>query len=578
MPTAVPERSAGLPEDSPRPATAGATATGRGRRMPRGLVRGAASIGAAVACQAALMIGLGLLITGPARHIWPITAEDGVNRGLERLRTSTLTTLSSIGSQMGDTLTVIVVTLAACLALILAPRLPLWRQASFLALAVALQALVFLVVTIAVERQRPEVHRLDGSLPTSSYTSGHTGAATALYGGLAVLALTRLRGPWRRVVAAALLLLPLMVGVSRLYRGMHHPTDVLGGLINGGLSLLVVGQALLRDARVSAPVARPVAARTARTGRRPSRVAVVVNPTTIDEGTRDELREVLSRHGHPEPVLLETTAADPGGGQTAQALGDGAELVVVCGGDGTVRAAADRLAGNGVPLAVVPCGTGNLLARNLGLPLAPAEALDAALGGTTRAIDLARIEGDGIPATHFAVMSGVGLDAAMMQYAQEHERAKAVLGWPTYVLAAPKAMRGPRMRLSVRLDGAEPLRGTARMVLVGNTGALQGGLRLIPDARPDDGLLDLLMLDPRGPGGWLRTVGALLPHRRRDGRKDAGRKGSGQPEFHTFRRAEFTFETPQPREIDGDAVGSGRRLSVEVVPGALTVLVPDLEG
>lgn len=575
MPTAVPERSAGLPEESPRPAAA-ATGAGRGRRMPRGLVRAAAFVGAAAACQAALMIGLGLLITGPARHLWPITVEDGVNRGLERLRTPTLTTLSSVGSQMGNTLTVVVVTLAACLVLVLVPRLPLWRQASFLALAVSLQSLVFLVVTIAVERQRPEVHRLDGSLPTSSYTSGHTGAATALYGGLAVLALTRLRGPWRRVVAAVLLLLPLVVGVSRLYRGMHHPTDVLGGLVNGGLSLLVVGQALLRDARVSAPVAGT--AHAGRAGRRPGRVAVVVNPTAIDGGKRAELRKVLARHGHREPVFLETTAADPGGGQTAQALGSGAELVVVCGGDGTVRAAADRLAGSGVPLAIVPCGTGNLLARNLGLPLAPAEALNAALGGTTRAVDLARVEGDGIPATHFAVMSGVGLDAAMMQYAQEHHRAKAVLGWPAYVLAAPKAMRGPRMRLSVRLDGAEPLRGTARMVLVGNTGALQGGLRLIPDARPDDGLLDLLMLDPRGPGGWLRTLGALLPHRGRDGRKGAGLRRGGQLEFHTFRRAEFTFESPQPREIDGDPVGSGRRLSVEVAPGALTVLVPDLEG
>ncbi|MEU8932338.1 diacylglycerol kinase family protein [Streptomyces sp. NPDC048409] len=572
MPTAVPERSVGLPEEGPRPATAGAAATGRGRRTPRGLVRAAASIGAGAACQAALMIGLGLLITGPARHLWPITAEDGVDRGLERLRTSTLTTLSFVGSELGNTLTVVVVTLAACLALILVPRLPLWRQASFLALAVSLQSLVFLVVTIAVERQRPDVHRLDGSLPTSSYTSGHTGAATALYGGLAVLALTRLRGPWRRVAAAVLLLLPFVVGMSRLYRGMHHPTDVLGGLINGGLSLLVVGHALLRDARVTAPAARTGTGRAGRAGR-PGRAAVVVNPLAVDEGTREALREVLARHGHREPVFLETTAADPGGGQTARALGDGAELVVVCGGDGTVRTAADRLAGSGVPLAVVPCGTGNLLARNLGLPLAPAEALDAALGGTTRALDLARVEGDGLPATHFAVMSGVGLDAALMEYAQEHDRAKAVLGWPAYVLAAPKALRGPRMRLSIRLDEAEPLRGTARMVLVGNTGALQGGLRLIPDARPDDGLLDLLILDPRGPGGWLRTVGALLPHRGRN-----GRKGGGQPEFHTFRRAEFAFESPQPREIDGDPVGSGRRLSVEVVPGALTVLVPDLEG
>ncbi|MFH9431006.1 diacylglycerol kinase family protein [Streptomyces sp. NPDC017615] len=571
MPTAVPERSAGLPEEGARPAAA--AAAGRPREMPRGVARAAASIGAPAVCQAVLMIGLGFLITGPARHLWPMTAEDGVNRGLERLRTSTLTTLSSVGSELGNTLTVIGVTLAACLALLLIPRLPMWRQASFLALAVSLQSLVFLVVTIAVDRQRPDVHRLDGSLPTSSYTSGHTGAATAVYGGLAVLVLSRVRGPWRRVLAAVLLLLPVVVGLSRLYRGMHHPTDVVGGMINGALSLLVVGHALLRDGRVSAPAALPAVPSAPRAQRLPGRVAVVVNPTTVDESARDELRRVLAQHGHREPVFIETTAADPGGGQTAQALDEGAALVVVCGGDGTVRAAADRLAGSGVPLAVVPCGTGNLLARNLGLPLSPAEALDAALGGAPRAIDLARVEGDGLPATHFAVMSGVGLDAAMMKYAEEHDRAKATLGWPAYVLAAPKAMRGPRMHLSVRLDGAAPLRRTARMALVGNTGALQGGLRLIPDARPDDGVLDLLILDPRGPGGWLRTVGALLLRRKRD-----GEEGDGQPEFHTFRRAEFTFDAPEPREIDGDPVGTGLRLSVEVVPGALTVLVPNREG
>ncbi|MFD4789725.1 diacylglycerol kinase family protein [Streptomyces sp. NPDC058459] len=567
MPTAVPERSAELPAG-----TVGAAAPDRRTRAPRGVARAAASIGALAVCQAALMIGLGFLITGPARHVWPLTAEDGVNRGLERLRTSTLTTLSYVGSELGNTGTVIGVTLAACLALILIPRLPLWRQASFLALGVALQSLVFLIVTIAVERQRPDVHRLDGSLPTSSYTSGHTGAATAVYGGLAVLVLSRVRSPWRRVLAAVLLLLPVAVGLSRLYRGMHHPTDVVGGMINGTLALLVVGHALLRDGRVSVPAALPVVPESAGAEQPQGRVAVVVNPTTVDESARDELRRVLAQHGHQEPEFIETTAADPGGGQTVRALDEGAALVVVCGGDGTVRAAADRLAGSGVPLAVVPFGTGNLLARNLGLPLTPAEALDAALGGAPRVIDLARVEGDGLPATHFAIMSGVGLDAAMMQYAEEHDRAKAMLGWPAYALAAPKAMRGPRMRLSVRLDGGQPLRRTARMVLIGNTGALQGGVRLIPDARPDDGVLDLLILDPQGPGGWLRTMNALLLRRKRD-----GRQGDGQPEFRTFRRAEFTFDAPEPREVDGDPVGTGRRLSVAVVPGALTVLVPNRE-
>ena len=109
----------------------------------------------------------------------------------------------------------------------------MWRQAAFLTLAVSLQSLVFLVITVAVDRHRPEVHRLDGSLPTSSYTSGHTGAATAVYGGLAVLALSRLRSPWRRVVAGVLFLIPIVVGLARLYRGMHHLSDVLVGFLNG---------------------------------------------------------------------------------------------------------------------------------------------------------------------------------------------------------------------------------------------------------------------------------------------------------------------------------------------------------
>ncbi len=100
---------------------------------------------------------------------------------------------------------------------------------------------------------------------------------------------------------------------------------------------------------------------------------------------------------------------------------------MVCGGDGTVRAAADALAGSGVPLVVVPCGTGNLLARNLGLPLSPTTALDAALSGTPHRIDLGRIEGDGLTPTHFAAMSGAGLDAAMLE--RTDERAKSAVGW-----------------------------------------------------------------------------------------------------------------------------------------------------
>ncbi|WP_405624970.1 diacylglycerol kinase family protein [Streptomyces sp. NBC_00016] len=580
MPTAVPHRPAELPGGRP-----GAARTGRSFPLPRGTGRTAARIAALTVCQGALMVGFGLLITGPARGLWPMTVEDDVNEGFEHARTGTLTTLSLLGSEAGNTLTVIAVTVLACAGLILLPRLPMWRQAAFLAVAVSLQSLVFLVITESVDRHRPEVHRLDASPPTSSYTSGHTGAAAALYGGLAVLALSRLRGPWRRIVGALLLLVPVLVAVARLYRGMHHPTDVVGGLVNGTLSLLIVGRALFTDGTVTAPAGASPAPSFASAGTSPGapgpgRTAVIFNPTVTGEADREALRGVLEGHGHRAPVFIETTAEDPGTGQTAGAVRDGARLVVVCGGDGTLRAAADALADSGVPMAVVPCGTGNLLARNLGLPLSPVDALDAALSGAPHRLDLGRIEGDGLTATHFAAMSGAGLDAEIMEHTDD--RAKSVLGWPAYVLAAVGTLRTPRMRLTVRLDDAPALRRTARMVLIGNVGTVQGGTTLLPAARPDDGQLDLLVLDPRGVGGWIRALATLLrggAHAPRPSAVDTvttrDDDGSGVPvEFFTFRRAQLTFDSTQSRELDGDPVAPGRRLTAEVRPGALTVLLP----
>ncbi|WP_328759152.1 diacylglycerol kinase family protein [Streptomyces sp. NBC_00271] len=581
MPTAVPERATGATGEGPE-----AVRPGRSSVLPCGTGKAAARIGVLTVCQAALMVGFGLLITGPARDVWPLTVEDNVNEGFERIRTGPLTTLSHLGSEAGNTLTVIAITVLSCVALLLVPRLPMWRQAVFLAVAVSLQSLVFLAVTESVDRTRPDVHRLDASPPTSSYTSGHTGAATALYAGLALLALSRVRRPWRWPLAGLLFLVPLAVGAARLYRGMHHPTDVIGGMANGALSLLIVGRALFTDRSVAA-VPSPRTGHTDATGevekREPGRTAVIFNPMVTGEADREKLRRILEQHGHRAPAFIETTADDPGTGQTAGAVRAGATLIVVCGGDGTVRAAADALAGSGVPLVVVPCGTGNLLARNLGLPLTPATALDAALSGTPHRLDLGRIEGDGLAPTHFAAMSGAGLDAAMLEHTDD--RAKSAVGWPAYLLAIIGSLGTPRMRLTLRLDDAPVLHRTARMVLVANVGTVQGGLTLLPAARPDDGLLDLLILDPRGPGGWMRALGVLMRGRRRNARPTTmdtlvpqGTGTKGVPvEFLTFRRAELTFAAPQSRELDGDPVSHGRRLTAEVRPGALTVLLPTRE-
>ncbi|MFD7421916.1 diacylglycerol kinase family protein [Streptomyces californicus] len=546
---------------------------GRSPALSSGAARAAVRVGAFAVCQAALMVGAGLLLTGPAQGLWPVTAEVAAVEALEDARTGTLDALSTVVSALGDTTTVVGLTVLVCLALVLAPRLPRWREAVFLATAVSLQAAVFVLITACVDRTRPDVERLDASPPTSSYTSGHTGAATALYAGLAVLVLSRVRAPWRKPVAALLLLVPLLVGLARLYRGMHHPTDVAGGLANGALSLFVVGRAVLdghtwaaRPPADAVDIAVDAAARRSAPARK--HATVIVNPTVTDTATRERLRLVLAQHGYGDAPFVETTAQDPGGGRTAEALRAGAELVVVCGGDGTVRAVADALAGTGVPLVLVPCGTGNLLVRNLDLPLSPAEALAAGLTGEPRALDLGRIEGDGFPAVHFTAMAGAGLDAAMLEATSD--RAKSVLGWPAYVLAGVKGLRAPRMRLTVRLDGGPELHRTARMVLVANVGAVQAGAAPVPAARPDDGVLDLAVFDPRGAGGWLRAAGVLL----------GGGRGAGEGravEFHTFRRAELSFTRPQPREVDGDPVGPGLCLAAEVRPGALTVMLPARE-
>ncbi|MGW5350838.1 diacylglycerol kinase family protein [Streptomyces sp. NPDC004031] len=568
MPTVLPDR--GVPDHRP----AAPSRSGRAPLPTTGTAAAAARVATLTVCQAALLIGLGLLITGPARHIWPITSEDSVNEGFARIRTSTFDTLTSWGSEAGNTLTIIAITLVVCAVLVLAPVLPRWREAVFLAVSVSLQALVFLAITSAVDRQRPEVHRLDDSPPTSSYTSGHTGAATALYGGLAVLVLTRARRlsrPWRIAVAVLLLLVPLGVGTCRLYRGMHHPTDVAGGMLNGALSLLIVGRSVLSGDAVPAPLPKHAAdeaadeARSA-TAPAPGPTVVIVNPVSVSASDRDKLRLVLERHGRTAPRFVPTTADDPGHGQAAQAVADGAELVVVCGGDGTVRTVADALAGSGVTLAIAPHGTGNLLARNLGLPLDPARALDAALGGSPCPVDLGLLEGDGgAPGGHFCVMAGAGLDAALMEGTPE--RAKSALGWPAYALASLRALRTARTRITLRLDGAEPVRRAVRMVLIANVGGLQGGASLAPDARPDDGLLHVVLLDPRGIRGWVAATSEILRGASRHSRP-------GGLEVFPCHAAEIVLDAPCPREVDGDPVAAGRRLSARVVPGALRILLP----
>ena len=195
------------------------------------------------------------------------------------------------------------------------------------------------------------------------------------------------------------------------------------------------------------------------------RAAVVANPTKHDDipRLRDTVRAAMSAHGWDEPVWLETTAEEPGAGQAAQAVRDGVDLVIACGGDGTVTACADGVAGSGVPLGILPLGTGNLLARNLGLPLDLDAALVAALTGSDRRLDAGSVNGH-----TFVVMAGLGFDAKML--GESSEPLKRRLGWAAYVLSALRHLRDRPVRVSLVADGGRPLRMRASAVIVGNVG------------------------------------------------------------------------------------------------------------
>jgi membrane-associated phospholipid phosphatase len=194
----------------------------------------------------AALAGTGLLVTGPLQGGWPLTAEDELNAGLADGRTPAMDEVTHWWSIVGNTEVIVL----SCAVAVLVVRLAVgrWREPLFLVAAVSGQALVFVLTTLLVDRQRPDVEKLDPAPPTSSFPSGHVGATTALYVGCALVVLHTVRRHWVRVVVPLLCLVPvLLVGYGRLYRGMHHPSDVAFGLVNGLMCVAIAWWVLLRD-------------------------------------------------------------------------------------------------------------------------------------------------------------------------------------------------------------------------------------------------------------------------------------------------------------------------------------------
>ena len=317
------------------------------------------------------------------------------------------------------------------------------------------------------------------------------------------------------------------------------------------------------------------------------RAAVIVNPTK--QGL-DALRAAVERaeaRQHFAPSLwYETTVEDPGTSATREALAAGVDLVIAAGGDGTVRSVAAGLRDSGVPLGLVPLGTGNLFARNLDIPVNDHDdAVVLAFAGVDRAVDVLVADitrPNGAIEQHVSlVMSGVGIDAAMI--ANTNPELKRRVGWLAYVDAGLRAIPMSKpFRVLHRIDGGRAHRSRVSSVLIANLGYLPGNIDLIPDAEIDDGRLDVVRLQPRNVLGWLLIWRKVAWENRVLAKSALGRQlidltgGSRRREiiYSRGRSVELVVEgDPQEFEIDGEEFGLVTAVRFTVDPAALIVRV-----
>ena len=348
-------------------------------------------------------------------------------------------------------------------------------------------------------------------------------------------------------------------------------------LASGDLVLLVLGGAAVLLAVVLTTAVLLGRRRTARSPSAPPEpltheeehmplAAVVVNPTKVDDpdAVRAQITRICLEHGWSEPLWLETTEDDPGSGQTREALERGVDVVLAHGGDGTVRAVAEVLAGTRTPLGLLPAGTGNLLARNMDATLDDIEgSVRIALSGDDRAVDVGWMTVDDGDERAFLVMAGFGFDAEIMANAPEGLKAK--VGPVAYVVSGLAKFNGDRVRVRMKIDDDEVISRRVRTVVIGNCGKLLGGVVLMPDAELDDGILDVVSIAPQGVVGWAAVAGQVLTRQRR---------GHQRVEHWRLRRLRVAMETPLEAQLDGDPIGEASRLDVRVDPGALLVRVP----
>jgi diacylglycerol kinase (ATP) len=288
-------------------------------------------------------------------------------------------------------------------------------------------------------------------------------------------------------------------------------------------------------------------------------VAVVAHSGKTLGGGLTELRTLLERAGVGDPLWLEVPRSKNAPKCVRRAIDAGADLLFVWGGDGMVQRCIDAVGEAPVVLAILPAGTGNLLARNLGIPLDLEQAVDVGLNGARRTIDVGRING-----RRFAVMAGTGFDALMIR--DTHRALKGRFGRAAYLWTGARHLRLRPFRARVDVDGTRWYDGKAGCVLVGNVSKVFGGIEAFDDASPDDGRLELGVVTADGVTQWAR---ALV------------RTAVGSADRSKFvrttkaKKIRIKLDRKVPYELDGGDEKPVARLKIRVEPAAVTICVPE---
>jgi YegS/Rv2252/BmrU family lipid kinase len=287
-------------------------------------------------------------------------------------------------------------------------------------------------------------------------------------------------------------------------------------------------------------------------------VAVVAHARKHLDGGLPDLRRLLAQRGFDTPIWHEVQKSKQAPARVHKALDAGADLVFAWGGDGTVQRCIDAMAGSDATLAILPAGTANLLATNLGVPKDLEAAVEIGLHGARRRLDTGTVNGE-----HFAVMAGCGFDARMIGDADRNLKDR--FGRAAYLWTGARNLRAAAVPGTVRVDGELWFSGDLSCLLVGNVGSLFGGMTVFRDARPDDGRLDVGVVTAKSVASWVRAFARLA---------------TGSPDRSPFvrttvaRRIDVRLERPLRYQLDGGARKPRKKLTMKVRPGAIRIAVP----